>query len=198
MSTGDALLSLVRQRGYAYASGLLVFVVLLVGVALWVFRVRSIGVSIDVHSYERQQDAVSASLVLTNTGTVWVAVPLRFDCQVDSASGLTNYLIETPYSVFLRPRQHVILSNKLWQVRLPANASAWKVNLPIRRMSARERFVDAARQAGFLKPRMSSRFLGRPRKETDYQWLECESSLLKVPETLSRPPRLQKNEDRGA
>lgn len=173
----------MRLHKYAYCWGLLVFAVLAVGATLAVFRGGPMGVSVSVHRYERQGDEVCASLVLTNTGRVSLAVPLRFGCQVDRVSGFTNYLVETPYSVFLQPRQHVILSNELWRVRLPADTSAWRVNVRVRRLSGRERFVNALRQSG-LNPRMLSRLAGRPRKESDDRWLECQSSLLKVPAPL--------------
>lgn len=171
----------MRLRGYAYGSGLLVLVAIVAGVALSVFRSRPMGVSVGVHSYQRQGDEVSASLVLTNTGTVSVAVPLQFQCQVDNGSGFTNYVVKAPYSVFLQPRQHVILSNELWRIRIPADTRVWKVNIRIRRMSGRELFVDAVRKSGFVNPRSLSRLAGRPRKEADYEWLKCESSLMGVP-----------------
>jgi hypothetical protein len=107
-------------------------------------------------------------------------VPVRFACQVDSVSGFTNYLVDTRYTVFLQPRQHVILSNALWRVRVPADTSAWKVDVQIRQMSGRERFADALRQSGLMNVRVLSRLHGRPKKE-DYQWIECGSGLLEVP-----------------
>lgn len=173
----------MRLHKYAYRGGLLVLAVIAVGATLAVFRGGPVGVAVGVHSYERQGDEVCASLVLTNTGGVSLAVPLQFGCEVDRASGFTNYLVKTPYSVFLQPRQHVILSNELWRVRLPADTSAWRVNVRVRRLSGRERFVNALRQSG-LNPRMLSRLAGRPRKEADDRWLECQSSLLKVPVPL--------------
>jgi len=47
-------------------------------------------------------------------------------------------------------------------------------------MSVRERFVNAVRQSDVASPRMLSRLAGQPSKETDYQWIECESSLLEI------------------
>jgi hypothetical protein len=187
----------MRFRSYAGRGGLLVFAILAVGATLAVFRGGPAGVSVGVYSYERQGDEVSASLVLTNIGRVSLAVPLKFGCQVDRVSGFTNYLVETPYSVFLQPRQYVILSNELWRVRLPADTSGWRVNVRVRRLSVRERFVNALRQAG-LNPRMLSRLAGRPRKEADDQWLECQSSLLKFPVPPLEGLELQNNERNGA
>ena len=184
----------MRLRSYAYGGGLLALMLIVAGVTLSVCRVRPMGVSIGVHSYQRQGDEVSASLVLTNTGAVSLAVPLRFACQADTVSGSTNYLVDTRYTIFLWPGQHAILSNALWRVRLPADTSTWKLNLRIRRMSGRERFVDALRQSDIVNPRMLSRLAGRPRKEADYQWLECESSLLKVPGIPLEHPELPKND----
>ena len=174
----------MRLRRYAYGGGLLVLVLIVAGVALSVFRVRPMGVSVGVHSYQPEGDEVSVSLVLTNTGAVSLAVPLRFGCQVERLGGFTNYLVETRYTVFLKPRQHVVLSNPLWRVRLPADTSAWKVNVRIRPMSGRERFVNALRQSSFVNPRTLSRIAGPPRKEADYQWLEFESCFLKLPTPL--------------
>jgi hypothetical protein len=158
----------------------MVLLLILAAVTVSFVRVRSMGVSIGVHSYQRQGDELFACLVLTNTGAVFLAVPVRFACQVEKVSGFTNYLVDTRYTVFLEPRQHVILSNALWRVRLPADTSAWKVDVQVRQMSGRERFVNAVRQSGFVSPRMLSRLAGRPRKEADYQWGECGSSLLEV------------------
>lgn len=176
----------MRLRSYTYGGGLLVLVLIAAGVGWSVFRVRPMGVSVGVHSYQRQGDEVSASLVLTNTGAVSLAVPLRFACQIDTVSGSTNHLVETRYTVFLQPRQHVILSNALCRVRLPADTSAWKVSVRIRPISGRERFVNTLRQFSFVNPRMLSRLAGPPRKEADYQWLECGSRLLEVPGTPFR------------
>jgi hypothetical protein len=182
------------MRSYGYVGLLLVLMLIGAGVMFLDFSARSIGVSVGVHSYQRQGDGVYASLVLTNTGAVSVAVPLRFGCQVETASGFTNYIVETPYSVFLQPSQHAVLTNALWQVRLPADTSAWKVNVRIRHMSGRERFVNALRKSELVNSRILSRLAARPRKEADYQWLECGSSLLEVPST----PLSRKNNETGA
>jgi hypothetical protein len=150
-------------------------------VTLSIVHMRPMGASIGVHSYQRQGDELFACLALTNAGAASLAVPVRFACQVDKISGSTNYLVDTPYTVFLQPRQHVIMSNALWRVRLPTDASAWKVNVQIRRMSGRERFADTLRHSGLMSYRTVSRLHGRPRKEADCQWLECGSGLLVVP-----------------
>lgn len=181
MWTVSSLYNVMRVRSLAYGGGLLVLLVIIANVTLSVFQVRPMGVSVGVHSYQRQGDEVSASLVITNTGAVSLAVPLRFGCQVNRVGGLTNYIVVTSYTVFLRSRTHVILSNTLWRVRLPSDTSAWKVNVRVRKASGRERFVKALGQSGFVNPRMVSRLAGRPRKEADYQWLECGSSWLEVP-----------------
>jgi hypothetical protein len=91
----------VRLRNYALGGGLLVLVLIVAGVMWSDFRARSIGVSVGVHSYQRQGDELSASLVLTNTGAVSVIVPLRFECQVERVSGFTNYLVNTRYTIVL-------------------------------------------------------------------------------------------------
>jgi hypothetical protein len=184
----------MRLRSPALLGGWLVLLLIIAAATLSIVRVRPMGASIGVHSYQRQNDELSACLALTNTGAVSLAVPLRFGCQVDGVSGFTNYLVGTPYRVFLQPRQHVIFSNALWRVRLPVDTSAWKVNVRVRRMSGRERFVDAIYQSGLATPRTLSRLAGQPRKEADYEWLECGSSLLQVPGTPLVHPELQKNE----
>jgi hypothetical protein len=191
---GSLIRSVMRLRSLALVGGLLVLLLIIAGVTVSIFRVRPMGVSISVHSYQRQGDELSACLVLTNTGAVSLAVPLWFACQVNRVSGFTNYLVHTRYTMFLQPREHVVLSNALWRVRLPADTSAWKVNVRIRQPSGRERFVNALSQSGFVNPRFLSRLAGRPRNEADYQWLECGSSLLEVPGTPLEYPELQKSE----
>jgi hypothetical protein len=171
-----------------FAGGLLVLALIVAGVAWSVVRVRPLALSVDVHGYQRQGDELSALLVLTNTGAASLAVPLRFQCQVDKVSGSTNYLVETAYSVFLQPGQHVVLSNKLWLVRLPQDTRAWRVNVEIRQMSGRERLVGALNRSGFADHRPISKLSGRPRKEADYKWVECESGLLEVPSAPSAHP----------
>jgi hypothetical protein len=173
----------VRQRSHALVGGSLLLLLILAAVTVAFVRVRPMGVSIGVHSYQRQGDELFACLVLTNTGAVSLAVPLRFGCQVDRASGVTNYIVGTRHEVWLQPRQHVILSNALWLVSLPADMSAWRVNFRTRPMSGRERFVDALRQTGLVNYGSMGKLLGQPRKEADYQWLECESRLLEIPDT---------------
>jgi hypothetical protein len=168
----------MRLRNCVFAGALLVLVLIVMGVTLAVSRVPPVGISIGVHSYQRQELDLSAFLALTNAGAVSLAVPLRFACQVDTVGGSTNYLVDTRYTVFLRPAQHVILSNALWSVRLPVDTRAWKVNMQIRQMTMRERFVEALRVSGFVNPRTLSKLAGRPREDADYQWLECGSSLL--------------------
>jgi hypothetical protein len=184
----------MRLRSFARVGGLLVLLLIIAGVTLSIFRVRAMGVSIGVHSYQRQGDELSACLVLTNTGAVSLAVPLRFGCQVDRVSGLTNYLVDTRYTVFLKPREDVILSNALWRVRLPADTSAWKVNVQIRQPSGRERFVNGLSQSGFSNHRILSRLAGRPRKDADYQWLECGTSWLEVPRHPSEESTIAEDE----
>ena len=174
----------MRLRNLALVGGLLVLLLIIASVAFSIFRVRPIGVSIGVHSYQRQGEALSACLVLTNTSAVSLAVPLRFECQVDRFSGFTNYLVDTRYSVFMQPRDRVTLSNALWRVPLPADTRAWRVNVQIRQMSRRERFVNTLSRSGFFNRRIISRLIGRPGEEADYQWLECGSSWLEIP----RPP----------
>ena len=56
-------------------------------------------------------------------------------------------------------------------------------------MSGRERFVDALRQSGLVNYSAAGKLLGQPRKEADYKWLECESSLLEIPETPLEYPK---------
>ncbi len=184
----------MRLRSLALVGGLLVLLLIIAGVTVSIFRVRPMGVSIGVHSYQRQGDELSACLVLTNTGAVSLAVPLRFGCQVDRVSGLTNYLTDTRYTVFLQPREDVILSNALWRVRLPADTSAWKVNVQIRQPSGRERFVNALSRSGFLNHRILSRLAGRPRKEAEYQWLGCGTSWLEVPRHPSEGSTIAEDE----
>ena len=186
---GSIILIVMQLRPYAYGSGLLVLVVIVASVTLSLFRVPPMGVSVGVHSYQRQGDELLACLVLTNTGAVSLAVPLRFGCHVSRVSGVTDYLVRTSHFVFLHPRQHVILSNALWLVRIPADIDAWKVSFRTRPMSGRERLVDALRQSGLVNYGTLGKLLGQPRKEADYQWLECESSLLKIPETPLENPK---------
>ena len=175
----------MRLRSLALVGGSLVLLLILGAMTLSFTRVRPMGVSVGVHSYQRQGDELFACLVLTNTGAVSLAVPLRFGCQVDRVSGVTNYYVGTRHEAWLQPRQHVILSNALWLVRLPADMSAWRVSFRTRPMSGRERFVDALRQTGLVNYGTLGKLLGQPRKEADYQWLECESSVLELPEALS-------------
>jgi hypothetical protein len=188
----------MRLRSFAHVGGLLVLLLIIAGVTLSIFRVRPMGASIGVHSYQRQGDELSACLVLTNTGAVSLAVLLRFGCQVDRVSGFTNYLMDTRYTVFLQPREDVILSNALWRVRLPADTRAWKVKVQIRQPSGRERFVNALHRSGFLNHRILSRLAGRPRKEADYQWLECGTSWLEVPRPPSAGSTIEQDEWNGA
>ncbi|MHC1766036.1 MAG: hypothetical protein AB9869_17335 [Verrucomicrobiia bacterium] len=170
----------MRLRRLALVGGWLVLLLILSIVTLSFVSVRQMGASIGVHSYQREGDEVSACLALTNTGAVSLAVPLRFACQVHMVSGLTNYLVDTRYTVFLQPRDYVILSNALWRVRLPSDTRTWGVAVRVRQMSGRERFVDALRKSGLVEPRILSKLAAGPRKDSDYQWLECGSSLLKV------------------
>ena len=171
----------MRLRRRALIGGSLVVILTIAVVTLSIVGERPMGASIGVHSYENQADEIFACLVLTNTGASSLVVPLRFSCRVETASGVTNYLMETPYSVFLRTGDYVVLSNALWRVRVPGDAKTLKVSVQIRRMSVRERFVNAVRQSDVASPRMLSRLAGQPSKETDYQWIECESSLLEIP-----------------
>ena len=127
-------IGVMRLGSYAYGGGLLLLVLIVAAAILSGSRVQPMGISVSVDSYQREGEEWFASLLLTNTGAVSLAVPLRFECQVDRVSGCTNYLIQTPYSLFLRPRDYVILSNVLWRVRLPADTSAWRVNVRFRQM----------------------------------------------------------------
>jgi hypothetical protein len=185
-------LVVMRLRNFAYGGGLLVLLLIIAGVTLSVFRVRPMGVSIGVHSYQRQGDEVSASLVLTNTGAVSLAVPLRFGCQVDRVSGFTNYLVDTSYTVFLRPRTHVILSNTLWRVRLPSDTSAWKVNVRLRQPGGRERFVEALRRSGFVNNRMLSRSPADRGKKQLTSGSNVAAVGWRFPGTSREDPQLQK------
>jgi hypothetical protein len=171
----------MRLRNYAFGGGLLVLVLIVAGVMWSGFRARSIGVSVGVHSYQRQGDELSASMVLTNTGAVSVKVPLRFECKVETVRGFTNYLVNTRYTIVLQPRQHMILSIAPMRVRLPEDTMTWKVNFRFRHPSGRERFIYALHKSGLVDPQMLSRLAGRPRKEADYRWFECGSGLLEVP-----------------
>jgi hypothetical protein len=75
----------------------------------------------------------------------------------------------------------MILSIAPMRVRLPEDTMTWKVNVRIRHPSGRERFIYALHKSDLVDPRMLSRLGGRPRRETDYRWLECGSGLLEVP-----------------
>jgi len=153
-----------------------------------------VWLSVWVHSYQREGEELSASLLVTNTGAVSLAVPQRFECQVDRVSGCTNYLVDTRQTLFLRPRDYVILSNAIWRVRLPADTSAWMVNVRFRQMSGRERLVAALYRSGLMSPRTISRLAGPPKKEGDYQWLECGSGLLEVPRHFSEGSTVAEDE----
>lgn len=171
----------MRRRRLAFVAGSLVLVLIIAFATLSSVRQPPVKASIGVHSYDRHADGIAASLLMTNVGEASIAVPLRFSCHVQKVSGSTNYVVDTPYSVFLRPGDYVVLSNALSHVRLPADARAWMVTVQIRQMSRRERLVNAVRQSGVASPRMLSRLAGQPSKESDYQWIECGSSLLEIP-----------------
>jgi len=179
-------LRVMRLRRLTLIGGLLVVLLTVAVVTLLMVRARPMGASIGVHGYEKQANQFAACLLLTNTGAASLAVPLRFSCQVQTVGGATNYIMDTPYSVFLRPGDYVVLSNDRWRVRLPADAEAWKVSVQIRRMSGRERFVSAVGQSDVASPRLLSKLAGQPHEESDYQWIECESGLLEVP-VLAEP-----------
>lgn len=191
-------------RSCAVACALLVMGVIVTVVLVPFSRVRSAGISIGVDTYKRDAEQVTAALVLTNTGDVSLAVPLRFGCEVKTASDTTNYFVNTRYSVFLHPAQYVVLSNKLWCIGLPADTSAWKINMRIRHMSRRERLSDALRRTGSVNPRLLSRLAGRPGKQTNYRWFDVESGWLEAPvhnlnkpliaEDEQRTPRVKKQE----
>jgi hypothetical protein len=49
----------------------------------WMDPAIPMALTMSVHSFGRQEGVLSAFLLLTNTGAVPLAVPLRFDCQVE-------------------------------------------------------------------------------------------------------------------
>jgi hypothetical protein len=188
----------MRPTRLALAGGSLALLLILAVVTLSIVRVGSAGISIGVHSYQRQEHELSAFLVLTNTGTVSLTVPLRFTCQVDTVGGSTNYPMDTRYSVLLSPGQHAILSNVLMSVRLPVDTMSWKVNMRMRQMTMRERLVDHLFRTGLMSPRTISKLAGPPKNEADYQWIECGSGLLEVPRHSSEASAVAEDGQNGA
>jgi hypothetical protein len=61
-------------------------------------------------------------------------------------------------------------------------------------MSGRERLVAALYQSDLMRPRTISKLLGPPKKEGDYQWLECGSGLLVVPRHFAEGPTVAEDE----
>lgn len=170
----------MRRLHLAYVGVVALLLIVATG-SWWVFRAQPTGMAIGVRGYRPTTNELHAFLLLTNTGAVSVAVPLRLECDVRGESGLTNYAVNTPYTIFLGPGAWTVLSNQLWVVPLPPDATAWRVKAKFRRMSTRERLAEAVRQSGVVNIRTLSRVLGRPGDEADFDWHECDSGWLNGP-----------------
>ncbi len=163
-----------------------IVVALLVGAAamyLW-FREKSLELTTGVHRYEVQGDITRAFLVISNVGTAYLAVPLRIECQVDGTNVSTNYLAETPYTIFLRPGESTALTHPVYAIPLPRDTRVWKMKTRVREQTRRERWVNALNLWGIGDRRFLSRLLGSPKKTTEFQWKECSSGTLSFPSDL--------------
>ena len=171
------------------------------------------ALSIRVHHYDRRAEGLFAFVALSNAGAAPLAVPERFECQVEMTSGFTNYIAgtrgtvflqpgpsgftnyisDTRYTVFLQPGQDVVLSLTNFAIQLPADTSNWTVNVRIRQPTRRERFVNTLMRCGVKNWRFLSRLSGPPRKDEEFQWQECRSRSFGV--SLAPPVEIGSDED---
>ena len=162
-----------RRRRWLLA--IIAIVVVAAVVAIVMLRARPMALSIRVQHYGRRAEGLFAFVALSNAGAAPLAVPERFECQVETTSGFTNYIADTRGTVFLQPRQDVVLSLTNYAIQLPADTSNWTVNVRIRQQTRRERFVNTLIRCGVKNWRFLSRLSGPPRKDEEFQWQECRS-----------------------
>lgn len=161
--------------------GLAIVLIVAVTVATTVvFRAKPMALSIGVHEYICPTDQVFAILVLTNAAAIPLAVPLRFRCEAETSSGITNFVADTAYTIFLRPQEKTTLSGMKYAVPLPLDAHRWKVRLRIRPQTPRERCVNALLRSGIRNPRFLSRIGGRARIDAEFNWTESTSAVFDV------------------
>lgn len=150
----------------------------------WWLKEESIELTVGVHSYEVQGDMPHAFLMLSNAGTAHLAVPLRLECQVDQGDASTNYLVETPYTVFLRPGELAELTHKVYAIPLPRGAQVWRLKTKVREQTAREQCVNTLSLLRIGDQRTLSRLLGSPSKAPKFHWKECLIGPLSLPSNL--------------
>ena len=180
----------MRLRSRLLLGGLAAVLFAVLAVSLLMFPARPMALSICVHRYVRQTERLCAFLVLSNAAATPLAVPLRFQCQVERAGSSTNYIADTRYTIFLREREETTLSQTNYAIPLPVDADRWKVRFQIRRQTARERFVSALYSCGIRNWAFLSRLSGPPRKDEEFKWTRCESSVFEV----GHPPISKENQ----
>ena len=173
----------MRLRSLTSLRVVVVVLLIAAAVAIVMLRARPMALSIRVHHYDRRAEGLFAFVALSNAGAAPLAVPERFECQVEMTSGFTNYIAETRYArytLFLQPRQDVVLSLTNFAIQLPADTSNWTVNVRIRQQTRREQFVNTLMRCGVKNWRFLSRLSGPPRKDEEFQWQECRSRSFAV------------------
>ena len=173
-------MSVMRLRSLTSLRVVVVVLLIVAAVAIVMLRARPMALSIRVHHYDRRAEGLFAFVALSNAGAAPLAVPERFECQVEMTSGFTNYIADTRYTFFLQPRQDVVLSLTNHAIQLPADTSNWTVNVRIRHPTRRERFVNTLMRCGVRNWRFLSRLSGPPRKDEEFQWQECRSRSFAV------------------
>lgn len=161
--------------------GLAIVLIVAVTVTTVMFRAKPMALSIGVHEYVYPTDQVFAVLVLTNAAAIPLAVPLRFRCEAETSGGITNFVVDTAYTIFLRPQEKTTLAGMKYAIPLPLDAHKWKVRLRIRPQTPGERCVNALLRRGVRNPRFLSRIGGRARIDAEFNWTESMSAVFDIP-----------------
>ena len=177
----------MQRRSFVLIGSFVVAVTILLAVSIFALRARTVVVSMGVANYVQQTSGLFAYMTLTNRGNVSVAVPLRYQCEVESEGGSTNYTADTRYTIFLEPAQMVVLTRTNYAIPLPPDTKTWTLKLQVRQQTRGELLIHALRRWGVVKPRVLSRLSGPPKKDETFPWTECQSGPFEVSLGPSQP-----------
>lgn len=170
----------MSARSRLFVGSLVAVLAIVLAVSILGPRSGAISLSVGVSHYIRQTNGLLAHLALTNRGSVSIAVPLRYRCEVESADGSTNYTADARYTIYLEPGRAIALSQRKCAVPLPPDTKAWTVRLRVREQTRKESLIFALQHWRVVSPRILSKLSGPPKKDETFQWTECQSATFGV------------------
>lgn len=173
-----------RRVGWWFPRLGLGMVLLLVAVtAVRVWWAPRATLAFGVSGYRRVGAELHATLCVTNTGDLSVALPWKFDIAVETQFGPQGVNCSSAYTLYLAPGQSVVAPGSNFLVRIPGSTQSWSLAAQVRPQTLGEKTASLLMRSGIQDWRLLSRLGGGPARVQDSDWTVCQGGPWSVLDT---------------